>query len=170
MKKLFFALCALLFSITAMAGSDIEVTQGDEKFFKKTDGTATCVFIWDGATYDGRMALSKKFKNLATLKKASYNAFVEEFNKKSKHIQIVKGKAKYKITIRIKKIDQYFKVTGIVPANATKMWGTLTVTNSAGKKLLVATIDEVDGGSNRDPVGTFEDCFEDLGKQVAKLK
>lgn len=47
----------------------------------------------------------------------------------------------------------------------------MTVTDlSTGDVLAVIEVAEVDGGSNPSPDGSFSDCFEELAKQVAKLK
>lgn len=173
MKKILFLLVALVSSLTASAGLDISVTQGDKKFFKTAEGNAVLELLWDGATYDGKMPLEEKFTNLSYLKKVAYNGFEETFNDKSKKFKIVKDQsaAKYKITMKVSKMDQYFKVMGFIPGNATKVWGTLTVTEIAtGNVVLVVNVDEVDGGANPSPDETFSDCFEELAEQLTKLK
>lgn len=68
-------------------------------------------------------------------------------------------------------MDQYFKVMGFIPSNATKVWGTLTVIDlSTNTVIAVVEVNEVDGGANPSYDGTFSDCFEELAKQVTKLK
>lgn len=159
--------------MTAFAGSDIKVVDGDKKFLKTAEGNAVLVINWDDATYDDKMPLAVHFSELENLKKIGWSGFAEEFNDRSKKVKVVKNEAdaKYKFTLDVKKMDQYFKVMGFIPGNATKVWGTLTVTDlSNGNKIAVIDVKEVDGGANPSPDGSFSDCFEELGKQVSKLK
>ena len=174
MKKcLFTMLLVFLGCVTAMAGSDIKVTEGNKKFLKTAEGNAVLVFDWEGATYDGKEPLTSKFPNLEELKKVAWNGFTETFNEKCKKVKVVADEtnAKYKFSMKVTKMDQYFKVMGFIPGNATKVWGVMTVTNlSSGEVLAVVEVTEVDGGANPSPDGSFSDCFEDLAKQMSKLK
>ena len=68
-------------------------------------------------------------------------------------------------------MDQYFKVMGFIPGNATKVWGTMNVTDlQTGETIAVIEVKEVNGGANPSPNGSFSDCFEELAKQIVKLK
>lgn len=162
-------------TVYAMAGSDLKVTQGDKKFFKTASGTAVMELIFDNATFDDKMPLAQneKFKDMDNVKKISAEAFKGEFNKKVKNVSVIDdvSSAKYKFTFNISKMDQYFKVMGFIPSPATKVYGTLTITdNATGEVLVVINVDGADGGANPSPDGTIEDCFRDLAKQMAKLK
>lgn len=174
MKKILLCLVMVIFAFAnAMAGSGLTVTSGDKKFFKKMEGTAHLEFIWDNATYDNKQPLTKKFTNLEELKPIAWDGFVEEFNDRSKKVKVVKKNepAQYKFVMQVKNMDQYFKVTGFIPANATKVWGVLTVWDTkTNKKIAVIDVDEINGGANPSPGGTFSDCFEELGKKMTKLK
>lgn len=176
MKKLILMmLFVILNSVVALAGSDIKVTSGNAKFLKNAEGNAVLVFDWDGATYDNKQPLTEKFTNLEELKKVAWNGFTETFNEKSKKVKVVpneQGKtAKYKFSMKVTNMDQYFKVMGFIPGNATKVWGTLTVTDlSNNETIAVISVTEVDGGANPSPDGSFSDCFEELAKQVSKCK
>lgn len=159
-------------SIVAMAGSDLKVKSGDKKFFKNASGNAVVEFVWDGATYDGKMPLGEKFDNLKELKEIAKKGFTEEFNDRSKKVKVADkaSDANYKFTIKVDKIDQYYKVMGFVPGNATKVWGTITITDiKSGAELVVIEVKEVDGGANPVPNECFSDCFEELGKQLARM-
>lgn len=174
MKKivLLFLMLAVV-SISAMAGSDLTVIQGDKKFMKAADGNAVIEFVWDGATYDYKQPLAEKFENLEELKNVAWNGFAETFNKKSKKVKIVSDAAgaRYKFVMQVKNMDQYFKVMGFIPGNATKVWGTMNVTDlQTGETIAVIEVKEVNGGANPSPNGSFSDCFEELAKQIVKLK
>ncbi len=174
MKKFLFALVAMcMISMNAMAGLDIKVTKGDKKFFKTAAGSAVVEFVWDGATYDKKEPLGKHFSNLNELMDLALKGFTETFNDKCKKVK-VEGDlkdAQYKFTMKITNMDQYYKVMGFIPGNATKVWGTMTITDAgSGEELVVIDVDEVDGGANPNPNGSFCDCFEELAEQVAKLK
>lgn len=176
MKKLVLVmLFVLVNSAVALAGSDIKVTSGNAKFLKTAEGNAVLVFDWKGATYDKKQPLTEKFTNLEDLKKVAWNGFTETFNDKSKKVKVVPSEqeknAKYKFSMKVTNMDQYFKVMGFIPGNATKVWGTLTVTDlSNNETIAVIAITEVDGGANPSPDGSFKDCFEELAKQVSKCK
>lgn len=172
-KYLLTLLLVLVGCLTAMAGSDIKVTEGNKKFLKTAEGNAVLVFDWDGATFDNKEPLTSKFSNLEELKKVAWNGFAETFNEKSKKVKVVadEANAKYKFAMKVTNMDQYFKVMGFVPGNATKVWGTMTITDlSTGEVLAIIEVKEVNGGANPSPDGSFSDCFEELAKQVSKLK
>lgn len=163
-----FAVC-----MCAMAGSNIKVTQGDKKIFKTASGNAVVEFVWDGATYDNKQPLTEKYNNLEELKPIAWKGFQNAFNKSCKKVKVVEdaADATYKFTIKVTNMDQYFKVMGFVPGNATKAWGTLTITDvKSGQVLVEGTFSGIDGGANLSPDGTFEDCFEEVARQVARLK
>lgn len=173
MKKIIMTLVLCISCMCAYAGLDIKVANGDKKFFKNTEGKAIVEINWDGATFDGRMSLAEKFGDMTDYAAASKNGFTESFNDESKKLKVVQEAkdAQYKFTIQITKVDQYFKVMGFVPGNATKIWGTLIVTDIAtGQQLVEVIIDEVDGGASPSPTETFSDSFEELAEQLTKLK
>ena len=166
-------LFVLIGCMAAMAGSDIKVLEGNKKFLKGAEGNAVLVFNWEGATFDNKQPLTEKFTDLENLKNVAWKGFAETFNEKSKKVKVVREEAdaKYKFTMDVKNMDQYFKVMGFIPGNATKVWGTMTVTDlSTGETIAVIEVTEVNGGANPSPDGSFSDCFEELAKQVAKLK
>lgn len=172
-KVIISMLLVLVGCMTAMAGSDIKVIEGNKKFLKTAEGNAVLVFDWDGATFDNKQPLAEKFSNLEGLKKIAWSGFEETFNEKSKKVKIVADEngAKYRFSMKVTNMDQYFKVMGFIPGNATKVWGTLTVTDlSTGEVLAVIEVKEVNGGANPSPDGSLSDCFEELAKQVSKLK
>lgn len=171
MKKFISTLVLIsLFSVYAMADG-IKVTQGDKKLFKNAEGNAQIEIVLDGATYDGQKPLKEKFEDLANFKKCAIEGFTEGFNDKSKKVKIAADNVKYKIAFKVSKVDQYFKVMGFVPGNATKVWGEVTITDAAsGETLAVINVDEVDGGANLSPDGTISDSFKELAELIAKLK
>lgn len=174
MKKILLALVAVfMVSVNAMAGLDIKVTKGDKKFFKTAQGGAIVEFVWDGATYDKKEPLGNHFGNLKELMNVAMEGFTDTFNDKCKKVKVVgsKDEAQYKFTMKIENMDQYYKVMGFIPGNATKVWGVMTITDiQTGEELVVIDVNEVDGGANPNPTGSFSDCFEELAEQVAKLK
>ena len=173
MKKVLFTMVMLcIVSMNAMAGG-LKVVQGDKKFFKTAEGKASLEFVWDGATYNGKMPLTEHYTNLDELEKVAWKWFRDEFNKHNKTVQIVESteEVKYKITVKVTKMHAYLKLSSFVPGKATEAWGTLTITDAAtGEELLVADLKKVDGGANPSPDGTFGDCFKDLAQHLNKLK
>ena len=160
-------------SIAAMAGSGLKVVKGDKKFFKTAEGNASLEFVWDGATYDDRMPLTDYYTNLNDLEKAAWQWFRDEFNDHCKKVKVVEttNDVKYKITIKVTKMDMYVKVMSFVPGNATKAWGTVTITDAAtGEQLMVADFNKIDGGANPTERGSFGDCFKDLAQRLYKCK
>lgn len=173
MRKLsLFIALAIVFCLKSFAG-DLKVVEGDKKFMKTLEGNAVLVFDWENATYDNKMPLSEYFKDLEVLKNVAYNGFVEVFNEKSKKVKVVEDEAdaQYLFSMKVDNMDRYIKVTGFIPGPATKVWGTMTVSVIAtGEVLAVINVKEVNGGANPSPDGSFSDCFEDLAKQMVKLK
>lgn len=56
--------------------------------------------------------------------------------------------------MKVKNMDQYFKVMGFIPSNATKVWGTLTVIDlSTNTVIAVVEVNEVDGMPTRPMTG-----------------
>lgn len=174
MKKFLLVFCALAITCTAAVASDIKVVNGDKKFFKNSEpGIIALEFVWDGATYDNKMPLEEHYTDLEHLKQVAWAGFAENFNERCKKNTISNNvsNARYKITVRVINMDSYIKVMGWIPAPATKMWGTFNIVDcKTGQVCVEGNIKEVDGGSNPSPDGTFSDCFEELAKQVAKLK
>jgi len=146
---------------------------GDKKFFKTADGGALLEVTYEGATYDDRMPLTEKYSNIDEKTKISYDGFVEEFSERSKKVNIVDNAkdAKYKFTIKVTKVDEFFNVMGFIPGPCIRVWGTFTVTDlSTGSEVLVVDIDEIDGGSAPTPDRAFNDTFGELGKKIVKFK
>lgn len=173
MKKVLFTLISVLCLFTSAFASNINVIKGDKRFFKSASGNAILEFIWDDAQYDNKMALEEHYSDLENLKKVAWSGFVETFNEKCKTVKVVKNAtiAKYKMTMKVENMDSYTKVMGFIPAPATKVWGIFTITDiKTGEVLVIIKVKEVNGGANPSPDGTFSDCFEELGKQVSKLK
>ena len=173
MKKVLMTMCMMLVGMAAFAGNPLKVTGGDKKFFKTAEGGAVLEISFDGASFDGKMPLTKKYSDVPEKRKISYDGFVEEFSEKCKSVQIVKSakEAKYKISIKVTKIDEFTNVMGWVAGPCIRVWGTLTITDiKGGAPLLVVDIDEIDGGSATSTNGAFEDTFNELGKRIAKLK
>ena len=174
MKKILLTLIvAVMGCMTAMAGSDLKVVEGDKKFLKTASGNAVLIFDWEGATYDNKEPLTNHYSNLEQLKPIAWNGFVEEFNKKSKNVKVVKDAtdARYQFSMQVTNMDMYVKVMSFIPSPATKVWGVMTVTDlQTGEVIAIIQVKEVNGGGNPSPDGSFSDCFEELGKQMAKLK
>ena len=174
MKKSFITLFSLLFvCVTVFASNPLKVTGGDKKFFKTAQGGATLEISYEGASFDGKMPLTEKYSDIPAKCKISYDGFVEEFAERIKDVPIVKRaeEAKYKISIKVTKVDEFINVMGFIPGPCIRVWGTFTVTDINGKDpLLVVDIDEIDGGSAPTTDRAFNDTFGELGKRVAKLK
>ena len=166
-----FVLC--LVCAKALCG-DLKLIQGDKKFFKTAEGNASLEFVWDGATFDDKEPLTAHYTNLKELEKVAWKWFLDEFNERNKKVKVVSlpnEEVKYKFTVKVTKMDQYFKVTGFIPAMATKAWGTLTITDiTSNEVVFVSDFAKVDGGANPSPDGCFGDCFKDLARQLSKFK
>lgn len=95
--------------------------------------------------------MAEHFTNLDELKSIAWDGFIEEFNDRCKTVKVVKSDkaADYKFVMQVKKMNQYFKVMGFIPGNATKVWGTLTVTDQKTNEVIVVIeVEEVNGGAN----------------------
>ena len=174
MKKFLLSLVMLcLTCASVMAGSDIKVIDGDKKVFKTAKGEALLEIIWDGATYDDKMPLTDKFPDLKPYQEASWSGFQDSFNDECKKVKVIRNaqNPRYKFVIQVTKVDQYFNVMGWVSGNATKIWGTMTITDLETNTVLTTIkIKEVNGGASPSPTETFSDAFEELAEQVADLK
>ena len=160
-------------AIAVFAGNPLKVKDGNKKFFKTAEGGALLEIIYDGATFDDKMPLTEKYGDMANKTKISYDGFVEEFSERNKKVKIVTKKedAKYKITVKVTKVDEFFNVMGFVAGPCIRVWGTLTITDTSdGSTLLVVDIDEIDGGSALNVDRAFNDTFGELGERVSKLK
>ena len=174
MKKSLITLCSVLFvCVTALAGNPLKVTSGDKKFFKNAEGTAVVEVNFDGASFDGKKPLTDKYSDIPGKARICYLAFVEEFSDNCKDVKIVENAsdAKYKILIKVSKIDEFTNVMGWIAGPCIRAWGTLTITDiKGGEPLLVVDIDNIDGGSAVSTDRAFNDTFKELGKRIAKLK
>lgn len=173
MKKVFAVMCMMLIGMTAFAGNPLKVIGGDKKFFKTAEGGAVLEISYDGASFDGKMPLTEKYSDIPAKCKISYDGFVEDFSEKCEKVKIVKSakEAKYKISVKVTKVDEFINVMGWIAGPCIRVWGTLTITDiNGGSPLLVVDIDEIDGGSATSTDGAFEDTFNELGKRIAKLR
>ena len=173
MKKKSFVIVMLcmVFSM-AMAGS-IKVIEGNKKVFKSISGLAVLEIDWSNTSYDGRMTLEEKYGDFTPYEAAARSGFIQDFNQDCRSVKVVTddSRAQYKISIKVDKVDQYIKVTGLIPGPATKIWGTLTISDlESGEVLTVVKIDECNGGASPSPFETFSDTFEALGEQIAKMR
>jgi len=165
---------AMLVAMGAVAiAGNIKVLSGDSKVFKNSQGASVVVeFVWDGATYDYEKPLEEEYENFEEMKPIAWDGFKEEFDDRS-GLTVVKDEslAKYRIIIQVKNMDRYIKVMGFIPSPATKAWGLISIEDlESGETVTTIKFTEIDGGANPSPGGTFSDCFEELGKQVSKLK
>ncbi len=160
-------------AIVVFAANPIKVKEGNKKFFKTAEGGALLEITYDGASYDDRMPLTEKYGDMTKKTQISYEGFVEEFSERNEKVPIVAkaADAKYKISIKVTKVDEFINPMGFVVGPCIRVWGTLTITDiSDGSKLLVVDIDEIDGGSAFNTDRAFNDTFGELGKRIAKLK
>ena len=173
MKRLFLMAFVTLFATAAFAGNPLKVINGDKKFFKSAEGKVFLEVVFDNnATYDGKMPLSEKYRDLDSKAVISYDGFIEEFNDNNSKMTFVKdvAEADYKMTINVTKIDEFYNPMGWVAGPCVRVWGTLTVTDKSGNTMIVVDIDEIDGGSSPSTDRAFNDTFGELGERVAKLK
>lgn len=176
MKKILLTLLALcVASIYSFAGSDLKVVGGSKKFFRTAEGKAVLYIDWEGCQYDNRMALEENFTvpgELDVRKEAGYNGFIQDFNQKMRKMKIGDDDqgAIYEIYIKVVNLDQYIKVMSFMPGPATKIWGTITITDlTTGEVALVVNFEEVDGGASPSVVETWSDAFEELADQLCEL-
>ena len=173
MKRTVFTAIMAVAAVVAFAGNPLKVMGGDKKFFKTAEGPTLLEISYEGATYDGKMPLTDKYADIPQKARISYDGFVEEFSERNKKITFVSdpAQAKYKMSIKVTKIDEFINMFGFVAGPCIRMWGTLTVTEiSSGTPLLVVDIDEIDGGSSVTTDRAWNDCFGELGERIAKLK
>ena len=172
-KNLFALLSTLSVCSVALAGNPLKVISGDKKFFKTNQGGAVLEILYDGASFDGKKPLTEKYSDIPEKTKISYDGFVEEFMENSKNINIVdkQSEAKYKITIKVTKVDEFVNIMGFIPGPCIRVWGTVTITDINGRNsLLTVNINEIDGGSAPTTDRAFNDTFGELGKRLSKLK
>jgi len=173
MKRTIMTAVMAVAAVAVFAGNPLKVISGDKKFFKSAEGATVLEISYDGATYDGKMPLTDKYSDIPAKTRISYDGFIEEFSERNDKITFVKdaSQAKYKMSIKITKIDEFINVMGFIPGPCIRAWGTLTVTPiGGGDPLLVVDIDEVDGGSAPTTDRAWNDCFGKLGERIAKLK
>lgn len=173
MKKITVFLMMVCMACTWVMAGSIKVIDGNKKVFKSISGYAWLEIDWSTTSYDGRETLQEKYGDFTPYADAARNGFIQDFNKDCRSVKVVDDniEAQYKITIKVDKVDQYIKVTGLIPGPATKIWGTLTITDlKSGDVLTTVKIDELNGGASPSPFETFSDTFEALGETVAKFK
>lgn len=173
MKRTMMTAIMAVAAVMVFAGNPLKVTNGDKKFFKTAEGGCLVEINYDGASFDGKMPLTEKYSDMEAKKKISYEGFVEEFEDHNKKMKITKdaASAKYKMTIKVTKVDEFINVMGFVSGPCIRVWGTLTITDiNGGAPLLVVDIDEIDGGSAFNTDRAFNDTFGELGERIAKLK
>jgi len=173
MKRTMMTAILAVAAVIAFAANPLKVLNGDKKLFKTAEGTCLLEVIYDGASYDGKMPLTEKYADIPSKTKISYDGFIEEFSERNKKVTFVKtaAEAKYKMTIKVTKVDEFINVMGFIPGPCIRVWGTLTVTDTnGGEPLLTVNIDEIDGGSAVSTDRAFNDTFGELGKRIAKMK
>ena len=173
MKRFFLMAFMTIVATATFASNPIKVVSGDKKFFKSAEGNIFLEVVYDNATFDDRMPLTEKYPDIENKAVISYNGFIEEFSERISQMNFVKTEveAKYKMTIHVTKVDEFFNVMGFVAGPCIRVWGTLTITDvKSGESLLVVEIDEIDGGSAINVDRAFNDTFGELGKRIAKLK
>ena len=174
MKRLFLMAIVTIFATAAFAGNPLKVVDGNKKFFKTTEGKVFLEVVFDNnATYDDKMPLSEKYRDLDAKVVIAYDGFIEEFNDNNSKMTFVKDEAEadYKMTINVTKVDEFYNPMGWIAGPCVRVWGTLTVTDTkTGDTMIVVDIDEIDGGSSPTTDRAFNDTFGELGEKIAKLK
>lgn len=173
MKRTMMTAILAVAAVIAFAANPLKVLNGDKKLFKTAEGTCLLEVIYDGASYDGKMPLTEKYADIPSKTKISYDGFIEEFSERNNKVTFVKtaAEAKYRMTIKVTKVDEFINVMGFIPGPCIRVWGTLTVTDTnSGETLLTVNINEIDGGSAVSTDRAFNDTFGELGKRIAKMK
>lgn len=160
-------------AVMVFAGNPLKVKEGNKKFFKTAAGGALLEVSFAGASYDDKMPLTDRYPDVDNKTKIAILGFQEEFDEESKNMNIVTKKedARYKISVKVTKVDEFINPMGWVVGPCVRVWGTVTVTDIAdGSTQLVVDIDEIDGGSAINTDRAFNDTFGKLGERLAKLK
>ena len=172
MKRILFVLAMFVCSMAAHAGLDVNVASGSLKPLKM-GGNAIVVFNFSEAKWDNKQELKYHYSNLNELAAQCPYEFGRKFRDTSKYVQLVneESQAKWKMEVKVFNMDSYYNVMGFgLPGHVTKVEGLISITDIAsGEPIATIEIDEVDGGRNVTIEGSFRDCFEELGDQVAKL-
>lgn len=171
MKKIFVTLMILCMTCMMSMAGNVKVLQGDKKFLKRNTGELLLEINWRNAQYDYRKPLKQEFPQFDKYAEASWSGFAQDFNDECDHMVVVRrsNTAKYKIVIDVTNVDQYLKVTGLLPGPATKIWGTLKIVDIAtGEVMVLISFNEVNGGASPSPYESFSDSFEELGETVAE--
>ncbi len=170
-KTLVLAICMIFATISAMAGSKIKVTEGNQDILKEE---ATAVFkidysnakwadkgdfkAWSGKDYDSRVK-----KNTA--------GFIEAFNKNAKLKLQESGDAKYTMTFKAGDLDRKQKATGMWGQFCTSVSGTMEVVdNATGNVVLKFDVTDVRGSVDFDYTDSITKGYVAVAKEINKLK
>jgi hypothetical protein len=176
MKKNLMAICLLLCSVAALAGSPFKKITGKEnlKPILRNEAEALIEFDWSNAKFD-------KTKDLKTQFAGDYDyilndceqKFIEGFNEKTKKMKLVKNSsdAKYKVVLKVSSVDHYYQAMIFIPRFEAKMWGNLEIIDlTTNQPVVTVVIDEAEEGYDFVIKDCYGKTFKELGENVAKLK
>lgn len=171
MKKFLITMLAVALCATAMA--KVKVTGGDAGCMRERV-TAVVVFDYSAATFDKEQSYEAWCgEDYGERVEKSAEAFVEGFNKKSKGLKIEgeESEAKYRITVKVGDMDQSMSFSCNWGQMSFKCSAEITITEIAtGEVVCIVTVDEERGGCDYSPLDRITDCFNGIGKELAKKK
>ena len=172
MKRLIIALIAAMVTLAASAVDPVKILSGSKAFLKENAKT-TLLLNWDDAYWMDKGLMKKElseneFKNYVNY---AVENFINGFNSTSKKVKIdsIPEKADYEMVLVINKIDYFFSVTSVPPGYKYTLWGTLTVLNKDGGKVIEVEFDRFKGGRDFYKEDSFKKLFYSLGKSINKL-
>lgn len=172
MKKIFLTMVlAVVGCVTAMAGSDIKLTEGSVASLKN-GGTASVVIDMAETQFDNKKPLRKdeRFQNVDEQIPECTSEFIREFNDNSKKFRLTDnaGEAQYEFVVKITNLDTFINVMSFKGGIGIKLWGTVTIKKKdSGETVAVFTMDE-EGNSGFTYQIALEEGFEGIAKYIAK--
>lgn len=170
-KYLLTMLLVLVGCMTAMAGSNFELLNGNTALLRIKGAKATIVFDWENASWDNREPLRSHFEHEMEYNNLVENfedMFVAQFNKSSKGLCLTKEEAVYTMVVSIKAFDHAWQ--GISGMEAS-FWGTIVVTDQNGKEIFKIKVTDLEGGTTIKGVDeAYKRLTEKLAKKIANFK
>ncbi len=171
MKRTIISLAlAIIGCMAVFANHDVNVVAGSLAPLKD-GGNATITINMNETTFDSKMPLreDERFSDVDKYIPEFQSEFVREFNEHAKKFQMVNGEATtdYKFIIDVTNMDVYVTFFSFKGGVASKIWGTLTITNAADEKIAVIELKEFESSGFTYNI-SLEETFEVLAKNLAK--
>ena len=175
MKRILFAMFALLFAVTVSARSYVKVVSGDANW-RKSSGTVYVNIDYSSAKWDNDKPVkefwpAEDWDSYMQKGVSGWNEGMSKSKKANVTTTTNRSSADYVMNVKINNLDRFVDMLLLIPGGTvTKVWCTVTVTDKSGKTVCTYEVDYIQGDADYNVIDSFEKAMKATASEVIKCK